>query len=116
MTVVAAALSVSPAKLAETTPVCVPGLADELTPVRVATPLLLVVAVPTDVPFNSNVTVSPEIPALVAELTSVAVSVAVPPTTAVPPTLVNVVATWLTTRLPVTVVAAAFAVLPASCG
>ena len=70
------------------------------TPVKVATPLLLVTAVPTDVPSSVKLTVSPDDPAFVTDEVSVAVRVAVPPKVAVPETLPSVVAAWLTTRLP----------------
>ena len=53
----------------------------------VATPLLLVTAVPTEVPSSVKVTVSPAIARPVTEELSVAVSVAVPPKAAVPATL-----------------------------
>ena len=77
------------------------------TPVNVATPLLLVVAVPTLVPSSVKLIASPERSAPVEVLVRVAVRVAVPPENAVPDTLPRVVAVdALTTRLPVPVLAA----------
>ena len=68
----------SPAKLATTPPVSVPALSVvAVDVVRVATPLLLVTAVPTEVPSSVKLTVSPDIPALVTDDVSVADSIAV---------------------------------------
>ncbi len=88
------------AKLATTPPVSVPELSLVATPVRVATPLLSVGAVPTETPSRVNVTVWLASGLLVTLEVSVAVNVAVPPLTAVPEILVTVVAAWATTRLP----------------
>ena len=68
-----------PAKLAATAPVCVPAGSVEVTPVRVATPLLLVTALPTDVPSSVKASVWPEIVPLETDDSRVPVKVAVPP-------------------------------------
>jgi hypothetical protein len=97
-------LSVVSVKLATTPFVSVPTASLVDTPVKVATPLLFVTAVPTEVPSRVKLIVYPEIPALVTEEVNVAVRLAVPPL-AVPETFVTVVAAELTTRLPVPLLA-----------
>ena len=68
----------SPEKLATIPPVSVPAVSLCGTPVRVATPLLLVTAMPAKPPSRVKLTTLPPSPAPDAEL-RVAVSVAVPP-------------------------------------
>ena len=70
------------------------------TPLSVATPLVAVVAVPTDVPSSVKLTTCPEMGLPVTFDVIVATRVAVPPKLAVPETDVSVVAAGLTTRLP----------------
>ena len=75
--------------------------------VRVATPLLLVTAVPTDGAVEREADgLARRFRHVVTDDVRVAVNVAVPPTEAVPETLPRVVAAWLTTRSPVAFVAA----------
>ena len=76
------------------------------TPVKVATPLLLVVVVPALVPLKLKLTVTPETGWPVTDEISVAVSVAAPPCTALPEMLFSAVVAGLTTRFPLALVAA----------
>ncbi len=88
----------SPAKLATIALVSGPAGLFWGTPLRVATPLLSVTAVPTNEPSRVKLITLPARPVPVAEV-RVALSVAVPPKAAVPATDPMVVAACLPTRL-----------------
>ena len=90
--------SVAPAKVAPTAPAWVAATFSS-----VATPLLLVVAEPTEVPSTVKLTVWFARPWFVVEEVRVAVKIAVPPTGALPATFPSVATAWLTTRSPVPV-------------